>query len=65
MGQSLDSLIVETDAQYISSPQTLGKDLHERQDGILNIDTYVKYVIIYFPLAFPGAAFAGYLFDMP
>jgi hypothetical protein len=32
----------------------LGKELHERQDGTLNIEGSVGYVIVHFFLAFPG-----------
>jgi hypothetical protein len=56
---------VEADGLLISPPQSLGRELHERQDGTLNIEGSVGYVIVHFPLAFPRVVFAGCLFDTP
>jgi hypothetical protein len=56
---------VETDGLLISPPQSLGRELHERQDGTLNIEGSVGYVIVHFSLAFPRVVFAGCLFDTP
>ena len=49
----------------LSKFSTVNARLHERQDGTLNIEGSVRYIIIHFPLAFPRIVFAGYLFDTP